>query len=281
MWCLAGFVEKNDLPHEVSFFAVPGSAYGSLAARQMKYSLYSYWHKGESAYAPAIVDDGANKPPPPGRFKRSGSAKPNEDLLEPRVEKATWHERLMQTLLALESRRTRGNTQFNISPAHQRYLDASAIWRLQLACALDPGDPVLYEILNLALSTKQAHSETVRLQLLALVDRAIKKSSSPQAGMLDQLTAIGAAIDRLNELQSPELKTKDEAAIRYYWDVVQKGLGRYETIRKQADDEGWWDGISMVRQQEIESHAGLLKRIASGIGKIVNPAKAKGMEPHN
>jgi hypothetical protein len=37
----------------------------------------------------------------------------------------------------------------------------------------------------------------------------------------------------------------------------------------------------MVRQQEIESHAGLLKRIASGIGKIVNPAKAKGMEPNN
>ena len=274
MWCLAGFVDQNDRPHEASFFAVPGSAYGSLAARQMKYSLYSYWHKGESAYAPAIVDDGANKPPPPGRFKRSGPAKPDADSLAPRFEKGTWHERLMQTLLALESRRTRGNTQFNISPAHQRYLDASAIWRLQLACALDPGDPVLYEILNLALSTRQAHSEVVRLQLVALVDRAIKKSSSPQAGMLDQLTAIGAAIDRLNELLSPDLKTKDEAAIRYYWDVVQKGLVRYEAIRKQAGDEGWWDGISMVRQQEIESHAGLLKRIASGIGKIVNRTKA-------
>ncbi len=256
---------------------MPGSAYGSLAARQMKYSLYSYWHQGESAYAPpaAAVDGGGEKLPPPGRFKRSGPEKPNRDLIKTSVQKAIWYERLLQTLLVLESHRTRSNTQFKTSPAHQRYLEASAIWRLQLACALDPGDPALYEILNMALSTKLAHSESVRLQLVTLVDRAIKKSSSPQAGMLDQLTAIGAAIDRLNELLSPDLKTKDETAIRYYWDVVQTGQVRYETIRKQAGDEGWWGGISMVRQQEIESHAGFLKRIANGLGKVVDSGKSK------
>lgn len=268
-WALAALLAgRGGGPAEPGFLAVPGSALGALIARQMKGSLYSYWHAGESAVAlPAPRAAAAPPPPPSGRFMRRAAAAPPPPAP---VETGSWLDRRIDRWLALEARRTRRTSSFAPSAAHQRYLNASALWRLRLAHRLDPADPALYEILHTALTAQALDSPRLRGQTQELADQAIARAAGPMAGMLQQLTGAGAAINRLNELMAPEALPRDSAAIRRYLASLQACLVRYHDIRRQAETEGWWAGLSAIRQEEIESHA----RLLDGLARQLAPAAA-------
>jgi hypothetical protein len=48
-------------------------------------------------------------------------------------------------------------------------------------------------------------------------------------------------------------------------------LQRYRHLRGSAQSEGWWEGISAVRRQELEEHAKLLTRISEMIRPVLPP----------
>jgi hypothetical protein len=263
----------------VPAFALPGSAYGSLTARVMRDSLYSYWHGGESATpalpsAPAPAkNDAPPPPPPPGRFARlrpQQPPQPQQPPPAPDAEEASLLQQGVNKLARLENGRTKRNNPAAPSDAHRRYLHASAGWRLRLAHEMDPGDAVLYEVLHYHITSQPEAGEGTRKMALGLAEKAITHALAPRASISDALTGAGAAINILNEeLQMKRNGRPDDASILHHWSRLTQCLERYRAVRREADAEGWWQGIPAVRQQEIESHGAMLERIAETIRKTL------------
>lgn len=242
------------------FFGLPGSAYGSLAARLMRDSLHGYWHGGESA-AQARHEPAAAPPPAAaaGVFARRAAAAP------PPTPTTSGLEDTIARLAQLEKSRTRRNSPFSTTEAHRRYLDASAFWRLRYAYALDRSDATLYEILHFQLAARAVQRPELRGEVLRLADEAIALATAPLSGASAALTGAGAAINLLNELLVPGLARRDDMAILARWRQLVDCLQRYQDIHDQALAEGWWSGIPEIRRQELEQHAALLQRIADTI----------------
>ncbi|HRJ06962.1 MAG TPA: cytochrome c peroxidase [Prosthecobacter sp.] len=240
-----------------------GSAFGSLAARVIRDSLHSYWHGGQSAAQSShdkTTKEQAKTPPPepPGIFaRRSKPAPPGEDV--------SWLDKQIVRLAELEAGRTKRNSPFPTSDAHRRFLNASASWRLRIAYELDPGDPVLYEILHYQLAARLAEKPETRQKLDALAERAITHGTAPMSGLNAALAGAGAALNLLNDLLRPGQPKRDDDAIIRRWGQLDRCLARYRAIRHDAVESGWWSGIPEVRQQELEQHAALLGRIAEKI----------------
>lgn len=244
------------------FWGLPGSAYGSLAARLMRDSLHSYWHGGESATQARHETEAA--PPPAvaaGVFARRAASA----ATLPAPSTLSVLETAMGGLARLEKGRTQRNSPFPTTEAHRRYLEASAFWRLRSAYALDRSDAVLYEILHFQLAARAEQRPELRGQVQRLADEAIALATAPMSGASAALTGAGAAINLLNELLVPGLAKRDDAAIRARWQQLGDCLQRYQSLHDQALAEGWWQGIPEIRRQELEQHAALLKRIADTI----------------
>lgn len=243
------------------FLGLPGSAYGSLAARLMRDSLHSYWHGGESATQ--VPHEPATSPPPAasaGVFARRAAAAP-----APVPPPASGLEAALVRLARLEKSRTRRNSPFPTTEAHRRYLDASAFWRLRSAYALDRSDATLYEILHFQLAARAARDPALRGEVERFAEQAIAQADAPMAGATAALTGAGAAINLLNDLLAPGLTRRDDAAILKRWRQLDDCLQRYQGIHDQAVADGWWQGIPEIRRQELEQHAALLRRIAETI----------------
>ena len=258
-------------------FGVPGSAYGSLVARTMRDSLYSYWHGGERAVPasetkPKSPDQAAPPPPPPGRFSRLGRPQPPPPPAAPvaAAPQKSWFDRAVTGLSDLETSRTRRNNRFPLTPAHRRYINASAGWRLRLAYEMDPGDAILYEILHFHLSTQGQSVQAARKLTDQLAADAIQHGLSGKATMSDALTGAGAALNLLNDqLMRDSSHAADQASILANWQSFSQCLERYRQVRKQADDEGWWEGISESRRNDIASHAEMLQSISETVRKTL------------
>lgn len=268
-------------PPSVPAFAIPGSAYGSLAARLIRDSLYSYWHGGEGSQAmpvrqpPPTAAAGAAPvpPPPPGRFARKGRpAPPPPPVAAPAPESVEADpdlqglDGLVDRLARLEKARTRRNSSFPLSAAHQRYVDTSAANRLKLAYHLDPGDAVLYEVLHFHLSTRPGPQTAAALQ--ELTAQALSHGLRPQGSLSDALTAAGAAINILNDqLQPNRPGGADAPTVLSARQVLKQALARYDSLHAQATKEGWWEGIPPIRRGELQNHAAQLRRIAELVEK--------------
>ncbi len=241
----------------------PGSPYGSLAARLVRDSLHSYWHGGESAAQaqhPAATAATPPTPPAVGVFARRAAATTAAAAPVPEV---TWLEARVHALARLEKERTRRNSPFPMTAAHQRYLDSSAFWRLRSAYALDRSDTSLYEILHFQLAARALQRPELKPEVVRLAEQAIAMADMPMAGFAAPLTGAGAAINLLNDLLDPKQVRRDDAAILKRWAQLGSCLRRYEEILGQAQAEDWWQGIPEVRREEVESHAAFLGRIAA------------------
>lgn len=267
------FCTQPSLPTgaEPPVFALPSSAYGSLMARLLRDSLYSYWHGGESATpVPQVTADknALPPPPPPGRFARKSAPAP---IATPPVQADTsWLEGRVASLAQLEKGRTRRNNALPLSPAHQRYLNSAADLRLRLAYRLDLGDAFLYEILAYHISTHAKTPEEAQTALVALSKQAMAYGLRDAASLSDTLSGAGAAITLLNDQLRPENKQRDSQVIASYQDVMKRCLTKYNTIRSAAQNEGWWGNIPPIRKQELEDHAKLLNRISGMISKTIS-----------
>ncbi|MDI1311246.1 MAG: hypothetical protein PSV43_03765, partial [Prosthecobacter sp.] len=241
-------------------FALPGSAYGSLAARLIRDSLYSYWHGGESA-APAASSQsstGAPPPPPPGRFSRRGMPAPVPAAQTP--SETSWLQARVDELSRLEKSRTRRVSTVPLSNAHQQFLYAAADVRLRFAYQLDPGDATLYEILHFHIASRTQSPEAARAAIDALGQSAMAYGLREGGSLSDALTGAGAAINLLNDQLQPGNARRDDKAVSREWHALEECLERYRRLRSSAELEGWWDGVPEVRREEIEAHAKLLKR---------------------
>lgn len=253
-------------------FALPGSAYGSLMARLIRDSLYSYWHGGESA-APAPASQNSNAstapppPPPPGRFARKG-LRPPPPPVEAAPPTTSWAEAEVLKLSRLEKNRTKRNSTLPLSAAHQRYLNAAGDVRLRLAYQLDPGDATLYEVFHYHLGS-HLPPQNRGPALAELAQQAMSYGLRPEASLSDCLTGAGAAINLLNEELMPENTQRNPASIQSHWHTLQQCLNRYLAIRQQAETEGWWYGIPAIRRQEIDEHGQLLLRIRDMIQRTL------------
>lgn len=243
-------------------FAFAGSAYGSLTARLIRDSLYSYWHGGESATAaaaPTPAKDTPAPPPPAGRFARKGMPAPPPP---PPVQSETpWLQKQVDELARLEKNRTRRNSTFPLSKAHQRYLNAAGDVRLRLAYQLDPGDATLYEILHYHIAARTQPPEAAESVIQALAQQAMNYGLRNEASLADALTGAGAAINLLNEQLRPERVMRDASAISQHRDTLARCLHHYQKLRSTAQAEGWWENIPPLRRQELEEHAKFLTRI--------------------
>ncbi|HSI65591.1 MAG TPA: hypothetical protein VLE43_20870 [Candidatus Saccharimonadia bacterium] len=275
---------------DVPALAIPGSAYGSLAARTMRASLYAYWHGGEAYRAappptPQLPTSAAPAPPPPppptpGVFsrRRLGATPPESEpvaatappaapepvpVAEPEPEPSgPLLDRMASWLNALETRRTRRQGTLVRSEAHQRFINASTGWRLRLATNLDPGDPILYEILHHHILTTSQDPTKAMADVRTLSARALAHAMSNQAGMMDALTGLGAAVNLMNDLMlsaRPGMPAKEDVA--KVWDTIVQCQQRYHDIRAAAETEGWWQNIPAIRRAEIEDHSKFLERI--------------------
>ncbi|MBB5036008.1 hypothetical protein [Prosthecobacter dejongeii] len=243
-------------------FAFAGSAYGSLTARLIRDSLYSYWHGGESTTAAAVPTPakGSPAPPPPaGRFARKGMPAPPPP---PAISSKTpWLQKQVDELARLEKNRTRRNSTFPLSQAHQRYLNAAGDVRLRFAYQLDPGDATLYEILHYHIAARTRPSEAAVPILQALAQQAMNYGLRQDASLADALTGAGAAINLLNEQLRPERILRDAQAISQHRDTLARCLDHYQNVRSTAQAEGWWENIPPLRRQELEEHAKFLTHI--------------------
>lgn len=258
------------------FFGLPGSAYGSLAARLMRDSLHSYWHGGESATQ--ARHEPAAAPPPTaaaGVFaRRAAAAAP-----PPTASATSGLEAAIARLARLEKSRTQRNSPFPTTDAHRRYLDASAFWRLRSAYALDRSDATLYEILHFQLAARAAQRPELRAEVLRLADEAIALATAPLSGVSAALTGAGAAINLLNDLLAPGQASRDDAAILTRWHQLEECLRRYQDIHDQALAEGWWPGIPVFRRQELDQHAALLQHIAGTIRQQIEDLQLVPIQP--
>lgn len=258
-------------------FALPGSAYGSLAARLIRDSLYSYWHGGESAAPAASAKSGAGAappPPPPGRFSRRGMPAPVPPVQTPG--ETSWLQAGVDALSRLEKSRTRRSSTVPLSNAHQQYLYAAADVRLRFAYQLDPGDATLYEILYFHIASRTQSSEAARAAIDALSQNAMAYGLREGGSMSDALTGAGAAINLLNDQLQPGNASRDDKAVSREWHALEECLERYRRLRSSAEEEGWWDGVPELRRQELEAHAKLLMRIREMIRPVLPPGVAAG-----
>ena len=254
-------------------FALPGSAYGSLAARLIRDSLYSYWHGGESA-VPAVETKAPQgtppPPPPPGRFARKGMPKP-----PPQVQAdVSWLQSRIDHLTRLEKSRTKRTSTLPLSAAHQNYLNAAADVRLRFAYQLDPGDATLYEILHFHIASRTKSPEAARSAIDSLAQSAMAYGVREHGSLSDALTGAGAAINLLNDQLQPGNLRRDNKAVISQWHALERCLERYRNLRNTAQTEGWWDGVPAVRRQEFEDHAKLLSRISEMIRPLLPPGTA-------
>lgn len=258
-WCRSQqTVGANTVPPA---FALSGSAYGSLAARLIRDSLYSYWHGGES-----FMSTSENKSasaalplqPPPGRFARKGIFPPSPPQIQSNV---SWFRSLVDALTKLEKNRTKRISSLPLSAAHRHYLNAAADVRLRFAYRLDPGDAILYEILHFHIATHTFPPEAARSALDSLAQNAMIYAVREGGSLSDALTGAGAAINMLNDQLQPRNPRRDINAINNHWRSLELCLERYQSLRSNAQAEGWWNGISDLRRQEFEEHASLLIRI--------------------
>lgn len=244
---------------------IAGSPYGSLVARLMRDSLFSYWHGGQTAEAHEREHQhGGHHEEHEDEHQEGHKHDPEDDHDE--NPSLSWLDRAGGELNHLEAARTRRNSPFAMTPAHRRYLDSSATWRLRFAYGLDPGDATLYEILHFQLASHPEALEKARQATTSLANEAIRHALSNHGGMSDALTGAGAAINLLNEQLLPGQTRRDPAiVILGHWDVLNRCLQRYRDLRKQADAEGWWQGIPEPRQEELATHAHLLEKITATI----------------
>lgn len=281
---------------EVPAIAIPGSAFGSLIARTMRESLYSYWHGGEAYRAMATkaakqeAASSAPAPPPttPGVFKRrtgasdapaaASPAAAAPVLPEPDLELSgtgTPVDKVAGLLNKLESQRTRKSGPVVLSPAHRRYIEASAGWRLRLAYNLDPGDPALYEILYHYITTTSSQDLVqIKERSRIVTEKALAQAKSSQGGMASALTGVGAAINNLNDLilaAQPGFPSKSE--IDPHWENILSCQQQFRETRAAAEQEGWWLNIPLARRVELDSHARFLDGL---VVKFRNNLVARG-----
>lgn len=265
-------------------FAIPGSAYGSLMARMMRDTLYTYWHSGEStrthqqvAKNQAAAPQAPPPPPAAGRFARRGQPQPLPQSSPAQVVEApqfsgSWLDRGSQLIAHLEASRTRRQGPLVMSAAHRRYIEAAADWRLRLAVHLDPGDAVLYEILHYQFQTKGGDPAEVRKASEQLAQQAVARGLSEAGGLSDALTGAGAAINLLNYRLQPG--QTDPATTAQAWTSLDACMTKYHRLRAQAQREGWWNGIPELRREELEHHAKFLEKLT---GRIKSQLAQKGI----
>jgi hypothetical protein len=258
-------------------FGIAGSAYGSLVARLMRDSLYAYWHGGEQTrnHQPATVAPGATSqtpppPPMPGRLARRGQppvppppVAPAPVIETPEEASGSLLDRGVKLIARLDAARTRRDGPLALSAAHSRYINAAADWRLRLACQLDPGDAVLYEILHFQIQSRAGSPDAAQKASEELAQRALKHALSDDSGLADCLTGAGAAINLLNARLQPG--QTDLAAASRTWQDLDTCLDRYRQLRSHAQNEGWWAAIPEVRRAELENHARFLETLAGRI----------------
>lgn len=271
-WCAANPALQPEAKPPA--FALFRSAYGSMLARMMKDSLYSYWHGGQAPAAAAKeAEHGHGQGPDPlappaagrlGRLGRPPLAPPAP--VEPPHGDETWLDRQVDHLARLEALRTKRNSPFPTSAAHRRYISASADWRLRLAYQLDPGDSTLYEILNFNLTTQGMPPDRLKQMISELAHEAIYHALGERTGVNEALTGAGAAINLLNEqLQRNQAKPPSSIEILRNWQLLNLCLNRYTTVHQEGVIDGWWDDIPEARRREIEVYANLLQKIAATI----------------
>jgi hypothetical protein len=273
---------------DVPALAIAGSAYGSLAARTMRVSLYSYWHGGEAYHAPEPVQESvqaptANTPPPPppstpGVFSRRRlgiqpsadpptpanhvAVAPPAPAPEPEIPQGPLLERASAWLNSLEKRRTQRQDNQPLSNKHRSYLNAATGVRLRLAYNLDPGDSILYEILHHHILTTSTDTPQALVRSQLLTNKALAHAHSSHAGMSDALTGQAAAINALDEMiavAQPELPTKERLLAN--WKDVISCQSRFRELRGAAEREGWWSNIPKNRRMEIDKQAVFLDRL--------------------
>jgi hypothetical protein len=167
-------------------------------------------------------------------------------------------------LNGLETKRTQRQGSLTRSAAHQRFINASTGWRLRLATNLDPSDLGLYEILYLHILTTSQDQAKALESSRALSNKALTRALSNQAGVMDSLTGVGAAINIMNDLmQSARPGLPDKADIAKAWRDIDQCQQRYRDIRASAESEGWWQNIPEIRRLEIETDAKQLEQITT------------------
>ena len=169
-------------------------------------------------------------------------------------------------LADLDDKRTERNSAFTTSPAHQRFLNAAADWRLHLAYEFDPGDAALYEIAHFTAVAHAPSPEAARQAAGQLAQHTIDHALARYSGLADALTGAGAVINLFNDQLQPDRPIPpDPPRPRRDGHVRQACLARYRTLGEQAGREAWWDSIPEIRRQEIESYAAFLDKIADTI----------------
>lgn len=240
-------------------FGIPGSAYGSLLARLIRNSLYSYWHGGQSSNVGAISTPNEIPSSIANRFdRRSGGP-----VIEEKA--ASWLEARIRLISRLEAWRTKRNSAFQLSSEHQRYLNAAADWRLRLAYQLDPGDVMLYEVLHFQIISHLHPPEAARRATDVLARDAIAFSLREQSSFSALLTGAGAAVNVLNDLLDSDALTRTPEVVLHHLNLLDRFLMSYRSLKSKAQSEGWWDKMPVIRQQELQEHYLLLERVCGVI----------------
>ena len=259
LWLTSLWLSPKPVPPDTRppVLGVAGSAYGSLLARLMRDTLFSYWHEGAGVAGHHHGDEASPGQSPAVSLRRRLNL-PEKAPVKEVVSDKSWLERTSDRLERLETSRTTRNSSFAISFSHRRYMTSSATWRLRMAYYLDPGDVVLYEILY-------AQTQGDR-RGRALSEEAISRAFLPAAGFQEALTGAGAAVNLLNEdLQPDKVPALDLAAAERCWSALDQCLLRYQRLRETAVAEQWWEEIPGERRGELDTHAALLKRLADSL----------------
>lgn len=259
LWLASLWIAPKPVPPSTRapVLGVAGSAYGSLMARLMRDSLFSYWHEGASAQGHDHEDEFGPHPSPAVNLRKLLNL-PEQMLGKEVAPDKSWLERISERLESLEASRTRRNSSFAVSASHRRYMTSAATWRLRVAYSLDPGDVFLYEILHAQTTGDQAGR--------ALAEQAITRGCRPTAGFSEALTGAGAAVNLLNEALRPEKATTfDNTAATRCFSVLEQCMLRYQRLRETAVLEQWWEGIPEERREELDTHAEFLKRLSDNL----------------
>jgi|694.fasta_scaffold20112_3 hypothetical protein len=269
------FHTSADVPRPSAAFAIAGSAYGSLAARLIRDSLHSYWHGGESY---SRLDGKVHESPSksPNFFLRSTHAKQVHELNNKMsFGDGLWIDGLVNVVDQLEKKRTKRSSHLPFSNAHHHFLNAAADMRLRFAYELDPSDSTLYEILHFHILSRSDSSVGAQLAAEMLAKNAITHALHDQAGLCAALTGAGAAINLLNLQWQLEPSARDELLLTSHLKHLEQCLVKYERLRANALDEGWWSEISDVRRKEIEDYAQMLNRVYNMFKKTVSPGASQ------
>jgi hypothetical protein len=160
------------------------------------------------------------------------------------------------------------NSPFAVAPTHRLFLSAAADWRVHIAWELDPGDSALYEIDHFVSVARATTADAAKKKADELAQRTIQHALSPQAGPVDALTGAGAVINLLNdELLPGRAEPPKTAEVLHNWRVLKFCLNRHRELRREADEQDWWNDIPDVRRTEIETYAKMLERLSVLIQK--------------